>query len=93
LLITGSAAPGPWVIDLRVPTRDALPLPKGAPPPDSEAGVATGYFALDLFAHPAMPRQPMTYFVTAFGGASVSGPFQTAVVTEKMLRDAGVEAT
>jgi hypothetical protein len=93
LLLTGSASPGPWVIDLRVPTYDAIPAPKGAPPPDAVSGIATGHFALDLFAHPAMPRQPMTYFVTAFGGASVSGPFQTAIVTEKMLRDAGVEPT
>lgn len=89
LVITGSEAPGPWIVELRAPSYDAPQPPKGAPAPDADAGIATGHFALDLFAHPAMPRQPMTYFITAFGGASVSGPFQTAVVTEKMLRDAG----
>ncbi len=93
LAITGSVSPGPWVVELRVPSYDAVPPPKGAPPPDAEAGVVTGHFALDLFVHPDMPRQPMTYFITVFAGRSVSGPFQTAVVTEKMLRDAGVEPT
>ena len=35
----------------------------------------------------------MTYFISAFGGATVNGPFQVAVVTEKMLKDAGAGTT
>lgn len=28
----------------------------------------------------------MTYLVSAFGGTTVNGPFQVAIVTEKMLQ-------
>ena len=94
LLITGSNVPGPWLVELRVPSYDAVTLPKGgAPPPEEEVGVVTGHFALDLFQHPGMPRSAMTYFISAFGGATVNGPFQVAVVTEKMLKDAGAGTT
>jgi hypothetical protein len=94
LFITGSEAPGPWLVELRVPSYDAVAVPKGAaPPPEEEVGVVTGFFALDLLQHPGMPRGPMTYFVSAFGGATVNGPFQVAIVTEKMLKDAGAAPT
>jgi len=35
----------------------------------------------------------MTYFVSAFGGTTVNGPFQVAIVAEKMLQDAGAGPT
>jgi hypothetical protein len=93
LVATGSESSGPWTIELRVPSYDAIPPADPALPPDGEVGMVTGHFALDLFQHPGMPRKAMTYFVTAFGGASVSGPFPVAIVTEKMLRDAGASPT
>lgn len=87
-LVTGSKTAGPWILEMRVPSFDAVALPKGPPPPpDEEVGEVTGYFALDLWNQPSMPRAPMTYFLSAFGGGSLSGPFQFAVVTEQMLRD------
>jgi hypothetical protein len=91
LVVTGSARAGPWILEFRVPSYDSVSLPKTPPAPDQEVGVVTGQFAIDLFSHPGMPRNPMTYFITAFGGGLVSGPFCTAVVTEKMLRAQGVE--
>ena len=60
---------------------------------DTKEATATGHFALDLFQHTGMPRSAMTYFISAFGGATVNGPFQVAVVTEKMLKDAGAGTT
>jgi hypothetical protein len=93
-LVTSSDAPGPWVLALKVPSRDTVKLaPDARPPPDEEVGVVTGYFSLDLLRHPDMPRRARTYYVSAFGGACVCGPFTVSLVTEQMLREAGVEST
>jgi hypothetical protein len=91
LVITGSAVAGPRILEMRVPSRDSVALPEAPPPPDQEVGVVTGHFALDLLSQSGMPRKPMTYFITAFGGGLVSGPFVTAIVTDQMLRAQGVE--
>ncbi len=66
VVITSSRFAGPIVLPLRVPSFD--------PVSPTEDGVVTGYFNLDLFELPGMPRVPDTYFLTAFSRDRVVGP-------------------
>ena len=76
LVITGSDAPGPWVVPLKVPVYRQL---------DPHPSEASGYFAIDLFRMPEFPRAPMTYFITAFSADVVSDVTTLAVVSERMV--------
>jgi hypothetical protein len=88
LVATGSETAGPFVIEVRAPTYDAVPGAKELDglPADREVAVVTGHFSLDLFQQPSMPLRAETYFFTAFGGACANGPVPVAVVTQSMLR-------
>ena len=44
------------------------------------AGAVTGYFNLDLFDLPGIPRAPGTYFISAFSGETLAGPLASALV-------------
>lgn len=73
ILLTGSDAVGPFVLPLRVPTYA---------PYDPEQGdtTVTGYFTLDLWQMPTMPRSAMTYFAYAFSGETLAGPIPVTLV-------------
>jgi hypothetical protein len=76
LMITGADDGGVASIPLHVPTFDAISWI----PPDGDLPMVTGYFNLNLLRLPRVPRIPQTYFLYAFSGASMAGPYPTAVV-------------
>jgi hypothetical protein len=72
LLLTGSVHPSPKLLRLAVPSFRPL----------TTAGnetIATGYFTLDL-CQMANLTTPQTYFIYAFAGPILAGPFPTAFV-------------
>lgn len=73
LLLTGSVDTTPKVVELAVPTTEPVDTSGDAP-------VATGYFALDLCTLEELTSTPQTYFIYAFSGEVMAGPFPTAFV-------------
>ena len=71
LVATGTKVVGPMLFPLRVPSYDPLP---------ADDGLVTGYFNLDLFDTPGMPRREDTYFFSAFSRSVVSGPVPVGLV-------------
>lgn len=76
ILASGSAAE--FVIRLRVPTFDELVPNDGTP-------IATGAFAIDLFAIRGVRGYARTYSIYAFCGEFSAGPSLMATVTKDML--------
>ncbi len=72
LVATGTKVVGPMVLSLRVPSYDPVP-------PDAD-GLVTGFFNIDLFNVPGMPRREDTYFFTAFSRGVVAGPVPVGLV-------------
>ncbi len=70
LVIIGTELAGPFKLDLRVPSYDAL---------GPEATEASGSFTVDLL--PNLPV-PQTYFLYAFSGEQMAGPVTLATVAE-----------
>lgn len=64
LVLVTTERPGPYVLQLQVPVRDAV----------IEGASATAHFHVDLFALREMPRVPDTYFVFGFAGPTPSAP-------------------
>lgn len=72
LVATGTKVVGPMVFPLRVPSYDPLPA--------DENGLVTGFFNIDLFGIPGMPRSEDTYFFSAFSRDVVAGPVPVGLV-------------
>lgn len=82
LVVTASAAAGPFVRHLRVPSQSVIAAGDAAP-------VVAGHFTLNLFSLPGMWRAPQTYFLYAVCGDAISEPATTALVSEAMLAGGG----
>jgi hypothetical protein len=78
IVLTASAAAGPFVRHLRVPSETPVIA-------RDETPVVEGHFTLNLLSLPGMWRAPDTYFVYAVCGETMSQPAVTALVTEAML--------
>ena len=75
LLLTGSRAPGPFLIAMRVPCYDELTA-------DSPAAEVTGTFSLDLFDTEALGhREPQIYYLYAFSDKVLAGPVKFELVS------------
>jgi hypothetical protein len=75
LLLTGSEAPGPFLIPMHVPSYNNLDS-------DSLVPQVTGTFALDLFETEALRhREPQVYYLYAFSGEIMGGPHRFEVLT------------
>jgi hypothetical protein len=81
LLVMGSDVAAPYTRTLRVPAFDVAQIEDGG----ADGAVATGYFAIDLFALGGPSPRPQTYFLYVFSGTLMGGPFKTSTVTEDML--------
>jgi hypothetical protein len=76
LMLTGADDGGVMTLPLHVPTFDEISWR----PPDGELPMVTGYFNVNLLRLPRVPRVPQTYFLYAFSGEAMAGPYPTAVV-------------
>jgi hypothetical protein len=80
LLVTGAVDAAPRTIALHVPVTDELG--------EDEAPVVTASFAVDLRRLTGFPRDPGTYYVSAFSGAHAAGPATVALVSPMSLKGA-----
>ena len=78
LVVAGSAAAGPVVQRLRVPSNSTIAAGDDTP-------TVEGRFTLNLFSLPGMWRAPDTYFVHAVCGDTLSEAAVTALVSEATL--------
>lgn len=79
LVVTGAHRPGPTVLDLQVPSFDAVD-------PGAKAPVVTGHFALDLRESLGWDRlADQTSFIYALSGAALAGPAAIAVVDPRFV--------
>jgi hypothetical protein len=80
IVISGSERPSPLILNLGVPTFDALQ--------PGVAGTATGHFALDLLAIDVLRRMPsQTYFIHVLTGQILTDTTLTAFVDPRLLPD------
>lgn len=90
LVVTGAIDAAPRVLTLRAPVLfdpEATPAEDGPGPDDDGPEVAVS-FAVDLRQVPGFPRDPGTYFVSAFSGAHAAGPAPVALVSPLSLKGA-----
>ena len=77
LLILGSDDGHIAVVPLHIPIYEQISWT----PPDGELPLVNGYFSFNLLRLPGVSRTPQTYFLFAFSGELIGGPFPYALVS------------
>lgn len=80
LLVTGAVDAAPRALALRIPVMDELG--------DDPEPIVAAAFALDLRRLDGFPRDPGTYYVSAFSGAHAAGPAPVALISPLSLKGA-----